>query len=222
MLLFDHSKKLQTDFYFNQYDVDQSDYQRFLACHEHNARAKVKDAGLIYDAILLAQDESIIEPEDAADHPALKTLCQFWTYYRESPDEFDAGFPYIQLFLGNPAYTPLIPDGAVMPFNLENSAIRDDLKMASVIFGNTFLVTYFAKNPFVIHDGDKQSSILYHTVQGQIILREVLAVDDPRVKADILHHHLAIKTIDALKHVPKRFPELWSKLKKTTSGGTKQ
>ncbi|PIQ43242.1 MAG: hypothetical protein COV52_01875 [Gammaproteobacteria bacterium CG11_big_fil_rev_8_21_14_0_20_46_22] len=197
--------------------VDSELYQQRFDLHQHNACARVKDTGLIYDAIKLAQYKSLNkwawQKTQAENHPALLKLCAFWECFQEDTCEHEARIPYIQLFFGNEVYTPLIPDGAVTPLKLNDDSLQQNLKHASVIFGNEFLVTYLAGRHVTARQSEKEA-LIYYTVHDEPLLKERLIFSEMNLIAFDQQNQLAWQVLKALHEFPKRFPTLWKRLKK--------
>jgi hypothetical protein len=138
MLLFNNNQ-LYANLFEN--DADGDLYQHRFDLHQQNACASVKDTGLLYDAIIIAQYKNFYRwtwrHDQAENHPAILKLCAFWECFRENTCQYEARIPYIQLFFGNEVYTPLIPDGAAMPLKLDDTALHQSVKNASVLFGDS-------------------------------------------------------------------------------------
>jgi hypothetical protein len=209
-------------------DNEKETYQTRLNQHHQNACAHVKNTGLIYDAISLAQHKNLNkwtwQYDQAENHPAILKLCAFWACYRPEPNKqnelnekdnqktHEARIPYLQLFVGQEAYLPIIPDVGIMPLVLNDKTIKKNVKEASVIFGDVFLITYLAGRH--INAGQsKRDCLLHYTVNNQPFLKERLVFGEMNLVAFDIQNQLAYQTLKALHAFPKRFPTLWQQLK---------
>jgi|GEM_PF-1904291 hypothetical protein len=203
-------------------------YQTRLNQHHQNACAHVKNTGLIYDAICLAQHKSenkwAWQYDQAENHPAILKLCAFWACYQSESNEcnawgeegeqktHEARIPYLQFFVGQEAYLPMIPDVGIMPLILKDKTTKENVKEASVIFGDAFLVTYLAGR-HITAGQSKRDCLLHYTVNNQPFLKERLVFGEMNLVAFDIQNQLACQTLKALSTFPKRFPTLWRQLK---------
>ena len=198
-------------------EADSEAYQANLDAHQQNARVRVKDTGLMYDAIHLAQCKGLNKwswrYDQAENHLALLKLCAFWHCFCEQACRHEARIPYIQLFLGGDHYVPLISDTPIIPVYLEDNVFKKTIKRASVLFGDVFLVTFLAGRQMSAKQS-KSDHLVYYTVQDQPLFKERLLFGEANRMAFDLQNQLAWQTLNALQGFPKRFPTLWQSLKK--------
>ncbi len=192
--------------------VDQNRFDQ----HQRNACAYVKQSGLIYDAIVLAKNKNINRwawhYAYSEGHPAIATLCAFWDCYQTESSVHEARIPYIHLFFGQDNYCSLIPGGIEIPLKLKERQTQHHLKMASVLLGPHFLVTYLAGR----HISARQSNndfLIHHSVHDIPLFKEPLVFGAKNLLAFDYQNNLAWKTLNALHNFPKRFPTLWQQLK---------
>jgi hypothetical protein len=207
MLLFKHNKQM----------IEAEAYQARLDQHQKNARACVKDTGIIYDAICLAQDKRLKpwswQNTCAEKHPAITKLCHFWEGYQGHESVYDARVPYVQLFLGSDRYVSLSPCGPSMPLVLDDHHMQRSVKASSVIFGDAFLVTFLAGREITaLHS--KQGSLVHYTVHNQALLQETSVLDEVNNLVFDVENQVAWQTLQGLRHFPERYPKLWQQLNK--------
>ncbi len=205
-------------------------YQARFEVHQRNACTRVKDTELIYDAIQLAQQKDLNrwtwQYDQAENHPAILKLCAFWECFQDFQEYRDdrkdqnihqsiheARIPYLQLFLGNSEYLPIIPDAARIPLLLKHEELQKTLKTASVIFGEKFLVTYLAGRYFSAKRAE-HNYLVHYTVHKKPFLKERLLFSERNPIVFDLQNQLAYQTLNALHDFPKNFPTLWQQLKK--------
>lgn len=207
MLLLSKNNSLHDDIRHWQ-NKDSEQYQQMLHAHNQNAITKVESMGLLYDAIQLARfsdaNQWIWQKNQAETHPALLTLCAFWQSFREDESVHEARIPYIQLFLGQENYVPLIPSVVSMPTIIENDQLRNTIRESSVIFGEHFFITFLASRRISASKSDLPS-LVHYTVQNKPLLRENLLYN----KQDMT---ISCQTLKGLYEFPKRFPSLWQYL----------
>lgn len=199
----------------NNKNIANAIYQERLDQHHQNASVNVKETGLIYDAICLAQNKQINSlHNDSENHPAIAKLCAFWDCY-ELDSIHEAKIPYIQLFLGDDHYHAFMPEGIEMPLTINEPEIQQSLKEASVIFGDIFLVTYLAGRLITDKKSEKESFV-YYTVHDKPLFKERLLFSTKY--AFNYQNQLAYQVLNGLHLFPKRFPKIWQWLKAEHDG----
>lgn len=214
MLLFKSNQNKQ-----NQQITSPETYQQHFHWHQKNACVAVKDASLIAEAVQLAQHQAlnawVWQAAQAESHPALLVLCAFWEYFQIKPCQNEVRIPYIQLFLGDENYLPLIPGGAFMPLKGQNPVLQQQIRAASVLFGHEYLVTYLAGR-HISANHSTANTLIYYTVHHQPVFQEIIGADKNNFQAFDQQNQLAWRTLQALRTFPNRFPLLWQALKKPT------
>ncbi|MCW5588122.1 MAG: hypothetical protein KIT27_00530 [Legionellales bacterium] len=197
-------------------EISSQVYQNRFDQHQRNACAYVKQTGLVYDAICLAQNKNINRwawhYAHSEGHPAIVTLCAFWDCYQTENSLHEARIPYIQLFFGQENYCSLIPSGIEIPLKVKDEKTQHHLKMASVLFGQHFLVTYLAGRHITARQSNK-NYLIHHSVHDIPLFKEPLVFGAKNLLAFDHQNNLAWQTLKALHNFPKRFPKIWQQLK---------
>lgn len=192
-------------------DKNNEYYRNLYRHHTRNACFRYRCDKLIFEAIKYALQRKLYQRywrEDRAEaHPANRLLCQFWQVLSQAKKSFEACVPYIQLFLDEDNYYPLIGHQR-LPVRIKVLALQQEVHEASVIFGEHFLVTYLAGREVSSHHPSGYD-LVHYSVRGKPFLKVDTYHGSMNLAAQDIHNSLALQTLDALARFPKHFPTLW-------------